>query len=91
MASSFNPPLRLADHAAAMTGSHALAASEATSRLTEASASRTRIDLLLQQREGVDVDQEMAGLLQLQNAYAANARVLATVQDMWDALLRAAR
>ena len=91
LASSFNPPLRLADHAAAMTGSHAVAASEATSRLTEASASRTRIDLLLQQREGVDVDQEMAGLLQLQNAYAANARVLATVQDMWDALLRAAR
>jgi flagellar hook-associated protein 1 FlgK len=91
LASSFNPPMRLADHAAAMTGSHAVAASEAAGRLTEASASRTRIDLLLQQREGVDVDQEMAGLLQLQNAYAANARVLATVQEMWDALLRAAR
>ena len=91
LASSFNPPIRLADHAAAMTGSHAVAASEASSRLTEVTASRTRIDSLLQQREGVDVDQEMAGLLQLQNAYAANARVLATVQDMWDALLRAAR
>lgn len=91
LASSFNPPIRLADHAAAMTGSQAGAASEATSRLTEASASRTRIDLLLQQREGVDVDQEMASLLQLQNAYAANARVLTAVQDMWDALLQAAR
>lgn len=91
LASSFKPPLRLADHAAAMTGSHAVAASEATTLLTETSASRTRIDLLLQQREGVDVDQEMAGLLQLQNAYAANARVLAAVQEMWDALLRAAR
>jgi flagellar hook-associated protein 1 FlgK len=91
LVSSFNPPTRLVDHAAAMTGSHAVAAAEATARLTEASASRTRIDLLLQQREGVDVDQEMAGLLQLQNAYAANARVLATVQEMWDALLRAAR
>lgn len=91
LVSSFNPPIRLADHAAAMTGSHAVAASEAASRLTEVTASRTRIDSLLQQREGVDVDQEMASLLQLQNAYAANARVLATVQDMWDALLRAAR
>jgi flagellar hook-associated protein 1 FlgK len=47
--------------------------------------------LLLQQREGVDVDREMADLLQLQNAYAANARVLAAVQEMWDALLRSAR
>ena len=91
LAASFNPPIRLVDHAAAMTGSHAVAASEATTRLTETSASRTRIDLLLQQREGVDVDQEMAGLLQLQNAYAANARVLAAVQEMWDALLRVAR
>lgn len=91
LASSFNPPTRLADHAAAMTGSHAVTASDAVGQLTETTASRTRIDLLLQQREGVDVDQEMASLLQLQNAYAANARVLATVQEMWDALLRAAR
>ncbi|MCZ8149681.1 MAG: flagellar hook-associated protein FlgK, partial [Roseomonas sp.] len=72
-------------------GAQAILASDATTRLTEATASRTRIDLLLQQREGVDVDQEMASLLQLQNAYAANARVLATVQEMWDALLQSAR
>jgi flagellar hook-associated protein 1 FlgK len=91
LVSSFIPPIRLADHAAALTGSHAVAAAAAETRLTETSASRTRIDLLLQQREGVDVDQEMAGLLQLQNAYAANARVLAVVQEMWDALLRSGR
>jgi flagellar hook-associated protein 1 FlgK len=91
LVSSFNPPARLTDHAAAMTGAHAIMAGEATTRLTEASASRTRIDLLLQQREGVDVDREMADLLQLQNAYAANARILAAVQEMWDALLRSAR
>jgi len=91
LASSFKPPLRLGDHAAAMTGAQAVLASDATSRLTDATASRTRIDLLLQQREGVDVDQEMASLIQLQNAYAANARVLATVQEMWDALLQSAR
>lgn len=90
LVSSFSPPIRLADHAAAMTGAQAVMAADAATRLTETSASRTRIDQLLQQREGVDVDQEMAGLLQLQNAYAANARVLATVQEMWDALLQAA-
>ncbi len=46
----------------------------------------------LQQRfnEGssVNVDQEMATLLTLQNAYAANARVLSTVKDMFDVLMR---
>ena len=45
----------------------------------------------LQQRfsasSGVNMDQEMANLLNLQNAYAANARVLSTVKDMLAALL----
>ena len=46
----------------------------------------------LQQRfndsSSVNVDQEMANLLTLQNSYAANARVLSTVKDMFDILLR---
>jgi flagellar hook-associated protein 1 FlgK len=46
----------------------------------------------LQQRfnEGssVNVDQEMANLLALQSAYAANARVMSTVRDMLDTLMK---
>ena len=46
----------------------------------------------LQQRfneqAGVNIDQEMANLLNLQNAYAANARVLSTVADMLATLLK---
>jgi flagellar hook-associated protein 1 FlgK len=46
----------------------------------------------LQQRfndsSGVNVDQEMANLLTLQNSYAANARVLSAVKDMLDTLLK---
>lgn len=46
----------------------------------------------LQQRfndsAAVNIDQEMAQLLMLQNAYAANARVLTTVKEMLDLLLR---
>lgn len=37
---------------------------------------------------GVDVDAEMAKLLQLQSAYAANARVISTVKEMLDMLMR---
>jgi len=37
---------------------------------------------------GVNVDQEMANLITLQTAYAANARVMSTVKDMIDTLLR---
>jgi flagellar hook-associated protein 1 FlgK len=45
----------------------------------------------LQQRvndeSGVNVDAEMAKLLSLQNAYAANARVMTTVKDLFDLLM----
>lgn len=45
----------------------------------------------LQQRfnetAGVNIDQEMANLLNLQNSYAANARVLTTVSEMLNTLL----
>ena len=46
----------------------------------------------LQQRfndsAGVNIDEEMANLLKLQNSYAANARVLSTVKDMFDTLMK---
>ena len=37
---------------------------------------------------GVNIDDEMAHLLSLQNAYAANARVMSTVKQMFDALMQ---
>lgn len=36
---------------------------------------------------GVNVDEEMARLMELQNAYAANARVVSVVKELLDALL----
>ena len=46
----------------------------------------------LQQRfnddSGVNVDAEMATLLQLQTAYGANARVMTTVRDLLDLLMK---
>ncbi|HXD44768.1 MAG TPA: flagellar hook-associated protein FlgK [Pseudolabrys sp.] len=46
----------------------------------------------LQQRfdngSGVNIDQEMSDLLSLQNAYAANARVMSTVRDMLTSLMQ---
>jgi len=37
---------------------------------------------------GVNIDTEMARLLTLQNAYAANARVMTTVKELFDLLMR---
>lgn len=41
-----------------------------------------------QQTSQVNVDQEMATLIELQNAYAANARIISTVKEMMDVLMR---
>jgi flagellar hook-associated protein 1 FlgK len=37
---------------------------------------------------GVNIDQEMAHLLQLQTAYGANARVMTAVREMLDMLMQ---
>ena len=39
----------------------------------------------------VNVDSEMASLIQLQNAYAANARVMSTAQTMWETFFGSVR
>jgi len=41
----------------------------------------------LNQESGVNIDQEMTNLLNLQSAYGANARVLTTVRDMFQMLM----
>jgi len=41
----------------------------------------------LNQESGVNIDTEMTNLLNLQNAYGANARVLSAVKDMFQVLL----
>jgi flagellar hook-associated protein 1 FlgK len=37
---------------------------------------------------GVDIDEEMARLMELQNAFAANARVVSIVQELLDMLMQ---
>jgi len=57
----------------------------------QAGALFTSIEGRFQKSAGIDVDQEMAAMVQLQNAYAANARILSAVQQMYDQLFAAVR
>jgi flagellar hook-associated protein 1 FlgK len=91
LSSAFQPPARIADYASAVVGAQASDAAAASARAAETASLQGHLDTMVQQREGVDVDTEMAAMIQLQNAYAANARVLSAVQGMWDALLSAVR
>lgn len=45
------------------------------------------INQQLDSEYGIDVDEEMARLMELQNAYAANARVMSTIQELLNQLM----
>lgn len=67
-------------------------ASRATSAQTESTAQSTTLTALqttLSNQSGVNVDQQTAMLTQLQNLYAASARVITTVNAMFTSLIQA--
>lgn len=91
LASPFAAPATLTGYAAAVTAAHTGDRASATAAREAAFALKTGLETRFNARSGVDVDGEIAAIVQLQNAYAANARVLGVVQQMWDQLLAALR
>ncbi len=89
LASPLRPAARIADYASAVTTAQLADRAAAT----EAKAQATSLVRALTDRlaAGSGVDAEMAGMVTLQNTYAANAKVIGTLQAMWDALLGAMR
>jgi flagellar hook-associated protein 1 len=96
---SFSPDAGIGTTAAPFTGSLPTYLRQLISQQGEAADSASRLkegqDVVfnsLQARfndvSAVNIDVEMANLLNLQNAYAANARVVSTVKEMIDALMR---
>ena len=62
---------------------------EHAERLDEGqSVALAAIESRFAEESGVNIDQEMAQLVQLQTAYGANARVMTAVRDMMDLLMR---
>lgn len=62
---------------------------EAKSQLDASTASTTRAANTLSRVTGVNIDQEMATLLDLEKSYQASSKVLAVVNSMLDVLLQA--
>ncbi|HZT24674.1 MAG TPA: flagellar hook-associated protein FlgK [Pseudolabrys sp.] len=95
---TFSPNTGIGSAASPFSGSISTFLQQAISQQAEAASSANNLkqgqDVVLsslQQRfndtSGVDIDQEMADLLTLQNAYAANAHVLTTVNAMFTTLM----
>jgi flagellar hook-associated protein 1 FlgK len=60
-----------------------------TTRLGMEQTVQTTLAGKLSGESGVNMDTEMSSMIQLQNAYGANARVIAAIQAMWTQLLNA--
>ena len=58
-----------------------------TSQLDTAQTLQTTLQTKLTNETGVNMDTEMSDMIALQNAYGANAKVMAAVQGMFNQLL----
>lgn len=88
LAAGFAPPVDLAQQATAVVAQEASTSAGVSSQLTEAQGVQSTLQTKLAAGSAVNIDTEMSTMIQLQNAYAANARVMTSVQAMWTQLLQ---
>ncbi|MDR3530311.1 MAG: flagellar hook-associated protein FlgK [Rhodopila sp.] len=79
----------LSDFVTNLVASQAQQSAATTSNLTTEQALQTSLNAKVSAVSGVNMDTEMSLMLSLQNAYSANARVIAAVQSMFAQLLQA--
>lgn len=73
----------------ALTSNQGATIAAASSGVTSSSAVLTLLQTKVADVSGVNVNDEMAKTVALQNAYTANAKIISTVQTMFNALLNA--
>lgn len=78
-----------ASYAASIISDVAARASNASTAATSAQTTLSTMENNLSAQSGVNTDEEMAKLTELQNAYASSAKVVSTVQTMFNSLLQA--
>jgi flagellar hook-associated protein 1 len=88
LSAPFAAPQTLGAFAAAITGAEANDSANATSQLGTEQAVQTTLTNQLSSQSGVNLDQQMSLMIQLQNAYGANAKVMGAVQNMFTDLLQ---
>ncbi|MGI9127106.1 MAG: flagellar hook-associated protein FlgK [Roseomonas sp.] len=91
LSSPFGSPSTIQDYSSLITGTQTADSAEAIRSLETAKQFSEGLEARFTRQSRVDVDSEMASLIQLQSAYAANARVLSTAQSMWETLIGAVR
>ncbi len=89
LAAPFAAPATLADFATGITASQSADSATATTAAADAAGVQTSLAASLTSQTGVDVDSQLSQMVQLQNAYGANGKILSTIESMFTALLNA--
>jgi flagellar hook-associated protein 1 FlgK len=82
-------PATLAGIASTVLAAQAQESAATTAQTDTEQAVQTTLATKLSTQGGVNMDTEMSHMIQLQNAYGANARIISTVQAMFNQLLQA--
>lgn len=82
---------RMTEYAASIIQANARGASDAKENLDFVTGLKTELEARQGQVSGVNIDEELAHLISIQNAYSASAKVVNTVNDLYDALLSIVR
>jgi flagellar hook-associated protein 1 len=88
LAAPYAAPADLGGFATALIAAQATDSGNASAQLGTEQAVQTTLSSNLQSEDGVSLDKQMSNMVVLQNAYAANAKVIAAVQSMWSQLLQ---
>jgi flagellar hook-associated protein 1 FlgK len=87
LSAPFASPTSLASFASTLVSVQTSASTDVTTRLSQEQATQSVLSDKVSAVSGVSVDTEMSTMIGLQNAYAANARIISTMQQMWTQLL----
>jgi flagellar hook-associated protein 1 FlgK len=91
LSSPFGTPQTIEEYGILVTAAQTSDSAAAGAALDTAKQLSDGLQARFTRQSRVDVDSEMASLIQLQNAYAANARVMSTAQTMWETLFGSVR
>jgi flagellar hook-associated protein 1 len=84
----YSSPPTLAANAAALVADQAGVSNAANERLSSEQTLQTTLNANVTAVSGVNMDTQMSFMLELENAYGANARIISTVQAMFTQLLQ---
>jgi flagellar hook-associated protein 1 len=87
LSAPYAAPDTLGQLASTVVASQAQDSATVTTQLGTEQAVQTTLSGNLSTQSGVNMDTEMSTMIQLQNAYGENAKVIAAVQSMWTQLL----